>query len=226
MDGRFARHWEGDTLVVSVKALNPATWFDQSGNHHSADLKVTERFTRTGPDTLSYEATMEDAKTYTRPWTIRLTLYRHTEPNARLLEYDATPTWSLKEARNSHEEDCTYLDHRTGRAAAVFLAPAAGQPPAAEKGGKGGGKGKAAPAGPNVRTVRIIRLRSWWVVPPKRTSDGKPDMSGFWTARIGRSIFNVQGAQGGIVDPPGQDVAVHARGGRQGERPEGEPHVR
>jgi hypothetical protein len=80
--------WEGDTLVVNVRALNGETWFDQSGNHHSEQMKVTERFTRTGPDTLQYEATFDDPKTYTRPWTMRLLLYRHTEPNFRLLEYD------------------------------------------------------------------------------------------------------------------------------------------
>jgi len=80
--------WEGDTLVVDVNNLNPDTWLDQSGNHHSEALHVTERFTRTGPDTMTYEATLEDAKTYTRPWTIRLLLYRHQEPNYRLLEYD------------------------------------------------------------------------------------------------------------------------------------------
>jgi hypothetical protein len=80
--------WEGDTLVVTVRSLNDQTWFDASGNHHSGELKVTERFTRTGPDTLTYEATFDDPKTYTRPWTMRLMLYRHTEPNFRVLEYD------------------------------------------------------------------------------------------------------------------------------------------
>ncbi len=81
-------HWEGDTLVVNVRSLNVDTWFDASGNHHSADMKVTERFTRTGPDALTYEATFDDPKTFTRPWTMRLQLYRHTEPNFRVLEYD------------------------------------------------------------------------------------------------------------------------------------------
>ena len=43
--GRF----EGDTLVVDVTAQVADTWFDSSGNFHTADLKVTERYTRTGP---------------------------------------------------------------------------------------------------------------------------------------------------------------------------------
>ena len=50
------------------------TWFDQAGNHHSEDMRVMERYTLTGPDTLLYEATMTDPKVFTRPWTIRVTL--------------------------------------------------------------------------------------------------------------------------------------------------------
>ena len=80
--------WEGDTLVVDVTQFNGDTWLDQSGNHHSAALHVVERYTRTGPDTLQYEATIEDPQTYTRPWTMRFLMYRHQEPNYRLLEYE------------------------------------------------------------------------------------------------------------------------------------------
>jgi hypothetical protein len=80
--------WEGDTLVVDVTQLNPQTWLDASGNHFSGDAHLVERFTRTGPDTLQYEATYDDPKTFTRPWTMRVQLYRRTEPNVRVLEYD------------------------------------------------------------------------------------------------------------------------------------------
>ncbi|MFM2123780.1 MAG: hypothetical protein RL328_231 [Acidobacteriota bacterium] len=80
--------WEGDTLVVDVTQMNPQTWLDASGNHFSADAHLVERFTRTGADTLQYEATYDDPKTYTRPWTMRVTLHRRTEPNVRVLEYD------------------------------------------------------------------------------------------------------------------------------------------
>ena len=41
--------WEGDTLVVEVVNQNDQTWFDRSGNWHSDAMKVTERFTPTGP---------------------------------------------------------------------------------------------------------------------------------------------------------------------------------
>ena len=80
-------HWEGDTLVVDVTGLNDQTWFDRAGNFHSEALHVTERYTRTGPDHLSYEATIEDPKVFTRPWKISMPLYRRQEKNAQLLEY-------------------------------------------------------------------------------------------------------------------------------------------
>jgi hypothetical protein len=80
--------WEGDTLVVDVKQNNPMTWLDASGNLMGANTHIVERFTRTGVDTLQYEATFTDPDIYTRPWTMRLELRRHTEPNFRVLEYD------------------------------------------------------------------------------------------------------------------------------------------
>ncbi|MGB6943486.1 MAG: hypothetical protein WBE37_13895 [Bryobacteraceae bacterium] len=81
-------HWEGDTLVVDVADNNDQTWFDASGNFHSGALHVVERYTRTGPNTVSYEATIEDPKVFTRPWKISLPLYRRAEKNLQLLEYD------------------------------------------------------------------------------------------------------------------------------------------
>jgi hypothetical protein len=84
----FSRgRWDGDTLVVDVAGFNEDTWFDRAGNFHSTDLHVVERYTRTGPDVLQYEATIEDPKVFTRPWTIRMPLYRRLEKNAQLLEY-------------------------------------------------------------------------------------------------------------------------------------------
>ena len=81
--GRF----EGGTLVVDVTAQVPDTWFDSSGNFHSAELKVVERYTRTGPDTLRYEATIDDPEVFTAPWTIRMPLYRRLEADAQILEF-------------------------------------------------------------------------------------------------------------------------------------------
>jgi len=80
--------WDGETLVVDVADNNPDTWLDASGNFHGAEMHVVERYTRTGPDTLQYEATIEDSKVFTKPFTIRVPLYRHTEANAQLYEYE------------------------------------------------------------------------------------------------------------------------------------------
>jgi hypothetical protein len=67
--------------------FNDQTWLDRAGNFHSDALKVVERYTRTGPDHLQYEATIEDPKVFTRPWTIRMPLYRRVEPNAVLMDF-------------------------------------------------------------------------------------------------------------------------------------------
>lgn len=79
--------WDGDTLVIETEGFNDQSWFDRAGNHHSEALKVTERFTMQGDNVLMYEARMEDPRTYTRPWTIRMPLYRRLEPNVQLLEF-------------------------------------------------------------------------------------------------------------------------------------------
>jgi len=80
--------WEGDTLAVDVADNNGDTWFDASGNFHSGDLHVVERYTRTGPNTIHYEATIEDPKTFTKSWKISLDFYRQEEKGLQLLEYD------------------------------------------------------------------------------------------------------------------------------------------
>jgi hypothetical protein len=80
--------WEGNTLVVDVTLFTGDTWFDRAGNFHSDALHVVERYTRTGPDHLLYEATIEDPKVFTRPWKMNLVFYRRTEPNFQLLDYE------------------------------------------------------------------------------------------------------------------------------------------
>jgi hypothetical protein len=81
-------HWENDTLVVDVADFNDQTWLDKAGDFHSEAMHVVERYTRTGPDTLRYEATIEDPKTFAMPWKISVDLHRNTQPNARLMEYE------------------------------------------------------------------------------------------------------------------------------------------
>jgi hypothetical protein len=85
--GHSVGHWEGDTLVVDVTAQNDETWFDRAGNFHSDALHVVERYTPLGADALTYEATIEDPKVFSRPWKITMPLYRRLEKNAQLLEF-------------------------------------------------------------------------------------------------------------------------------------------
>ena len=85
--GQSVGRWEGDTLVVEVTGQSDQTWFDRAGSHHTNQLRVTERYTLTSPDHIQYEATMEDPSVFTRPWTIRMPLYRRIEEGARLMDF-------------------------------------------------------------------------------------------------------------------------------------------
>ena len=85
--GQSVASWEGDTLVIEVTSQRADTWFDRAGNHHSAAMSVVERFTPMGPNHLQYEATIDDPETFTRPWTIKMPLYRRMESDAMLLDF-------------------------------------------------------------------------------------------------------------------------------------------
>jgi len=85
--GQSVGHWEGETLVVDVTGFNDQTWFDRAGNFHSEALHVVERYTRTSPDVIQYEATIEDPKVFTRPWKMSMALYRRQEKNAQIMDF-------------------------------------------------------------------------------------------------------------------------------------------
>lgn len=78
---------EGDSLVIDVTDQMPDTWLDHAGNHHTDALRVTERYTHAGPNVLIYEATLDDPNVYSKPWTIRMPLYRRLDTNMQLLEF-------------------------------------------------------------------------------------------------------------------------------------------
>ncbi len=86
--GESRGRWDGDTLVVDAAGFNDQTWLDAAGNFHSDALHVVERYTRTGPDHIAYEVTIEDPKVFTRPWKMSMTLYRRQEKNAQILDYE------------------------------------------------------------------------------------------------------------------------------------------
>jgi hypothetical protein len=73
-------HWEGDTLVVDVTNFSPKT--DYRGSREN--LHLVERWTRTGPNTLQYVATMEDPTVWTRPWTVLQEFTRQDEVANRI----------------------------------------------------------------------------------------------------------------------------------------------
>lgn len=85
--GQSVGKWEGDTLVVTATGFNGQAWLDRAGNHATEQLKVTERYTPTGPGTMLYEARIEDPQTYTKPWTMRMTLYKRVGDDAQLGQF-------------------------------------------------------------------------------------------------------------------------------------------
>ena len=94
--------WDGDTFVVDVTNHNDRTWFDMAGNFHSDALHVTERYTMLDTDTIRYQATIEDAKVFTRPWTISVPLARQKEMG-RVLEYQCRA--EMEEARGEFKPE-------------------------------------------------------------------------------------------------------------------------
>ena len=85
--GQSVGKWEGDTLVIDVTGFNADTWFDRAGNFHTEKLHVVERYTRTAPDAITYEATIEDPNVFTRPWKMSMPLYRRLEKNVQLMDF-------------------------------------------------------------------------------------------------------------------------------------------
>ena len=83
--------WDGDTFVVEVTGLNGLTWLDRAGNYASGNAKITERYQLLGPNHLQYEATIDDSTVFSRPWTIRMPLYRIVDQDFRLLEFKCEP---------------------------------------------------------------------------------------------------------------------------------------
>jgi hypothetical protein len=77
-------HWEDDTLVVET--TNFLGGKIAIGNvPYSEDLKLTERFTRTSDNTIDYQVTVEDPKTFTAPWKVEFPIIR--EPGYQIFEY-------------------------------------------------------------------------------------------------------------------------------------------
>jgi hypothetical protein len=83
--GNSIGKWEGDTLVVDTVGFNDKTWLDREGRRHSDQLHIIERFRRTSQNTLADDITMEDPKTFTKPWTTQITF--ELRPDWEILEH-------------------------------------------------------------------------------------------------------------------------------------------
>jgi hypothetical protein len=84
--GQSVGRWEGETLVVEVTGFNDRTWFDRSGNFHSEQLRVVGDTPR-WPRITSCTKRPSRIEVFTRPWTIRMPLYRRVEPGAQLFDF-------------------------------------------------------------------------------------------------------------------------------------------
>ena len=76
--GESRGRWEGDTLVVETRNFLRETSFQRGRT--TANLHLTERFTRVDADTLIYEFTVHDPSVWSRPWTAQIAMARNNEP--------------------------------------------------------------------------------------------------------------------------------------------------
>jgi hypothetical protein len=84
--GSSIGRWEGNTLVIDSANLNGYTWLDDAGNFYSDTARIVERFTMIDPDTIHYQATVEDPKVYTRPFTMAWVFLRDKTPGLHIFE--------------------------------------------------------------------------------------------------------------------------------------------
>jgi hypothetical protein len=78
-------HWEGDTLVAESTGFRDNSWLDEQGTPASSALKLSERFRRVNYGTLDIGITVDDPKTFTRPWSF--TLQQRLMPDTDLIEF-------------------------------------------------------------------------------------------------------------------------------------------
>jgi len=110
-------HWEGNTLVIETTNLTDKTSIGLNGNglRHSADMVMTERITRVGPDELRYEVKINDPKTYVAPFTISLPLV--SPQGYKLLPYECLEgDYAIKNALSAErvEDEALAADAKKG----------------------------------------------------------------------------------------------------------------
>ena len=86
--GYSVGHWEGDTFVVESAGFNDNVWLDNFGHPATESLRVTERFRRKDFGAMDVQITIDDPKTYTKPWDVTLPLVY--QPDTEMIEYMCT----------------------------------------------------------------------------------------------------------------------------------------
>jgi hypothetical protein len=71
-NGYSTGHWDGDTMVVETNGFVDGQWLDRWGSPLTDKARMTERFRRVNYGTLEIELSVDDAKAYTKPWTVIL----------------------------------------------------------------------------------------------------------------------------------------------------------
>jgi hypothetical protein len=101
--GHSVAKWEGDTLVVDTIGMRDETWLDTAGFEHSLKLHLTEKFQKTGPDTLKWTVTIDDPVFFTHPFTFERTP-RRMKSDVRLMPARcADGEGSLENAQHGHQ---------------------------------------------------------------------------------------------------------------------------
>jgi hypothetical protein len=172
-------HWEGDTLVVDVANNNDKTWLDMAGDFHSEALHVVEKYRMTGPDTIEYEATLDDAKVFTKPWTIKIPLHRRTDRD-RIFEYNCQSEAEEASGAFTREDRSWWPDLKPG------VTPPATVPAASR------------PAATTAKAVANIR----------RMKDEKPDLHGFYESSTGAANQGLEKREGDALTPAGKGIVV------------------
>jgi hypothetical protein len=86
--GESRGHWEGNTLVVETTNFlggKTGIGLNGGGTPTTDALKLTERYERTGPNEIRYDVTIDDPKTYVRPFKVAFPLTQ--EPGYQNFEY-------------------------------------------------------------------------------------------------------------------------------------------
>ena len=136
--GDARARWDGDTLVVDVTNFTNRTEFRGSREN----LHLIERYTRTGPDTLTYQVTVEDPTTWTRPWTALVEFDKQDDKVNYVFE------------QTCHEGNYGLVGMLANtRAAEKLFAEGKGPDPATQDLATGGG-GSGLPPGVGIRELR------------------------------------------------------------------------